>query len=73
MTTLKQDSRVEAALRRLRQMGFTVSVMAQGEERCFVFITLDSFAKMVERLIKMPNKKVNIESGFIVVEIWREK
>lgn len=69
---LAYDSRVEKALERLRAMGLKVELLADGENRAFIFITLDSIIKLIDRQIKYPNRKLYYESPFIVIEVWRD-
>jgi predicted KAP-like P-loop ATPase len=68
---IAQHVQVEKALNRLRAMGLKVELLADGENKAYIFITLDSVIKLIERQIKYPNKKLYYESPFIVIEVWR--
>jgi len=69
---LAYDTRIEKALNRLRSMGLKVEILADGENRALIFITLESILKLIERQIKYPNRKLYYENPFIVIEVWRE-
>jgi predicted transcriptional regulator len=71
VASLKHNSVIEQSLRRMRQMGLVVNVQEEQGGKCYIFITLSSVTKLIERQVKYPNKKVNIEQGFIVVELWK--
>lgn len=71
MTQLIHHSQVEKALDRLRAMGLKVELLADGDNRAYIFITLDSVIKLIEKQIKYPNRKLYYESPFIVIEVWR--
>jgi len=72
MTSLIHHAQIEKALNRLRAMGLKVELLADGENRAFIFITLESILKLIERQIKYPNRKLYYENPFIVIEVWRE-
>jgi len=68
---LANDSRVEKALRRLRQMGLQVSILPEGDNEAFIFITLKSVLNLISKQMTYPNKKVYYEEPFIVIDVWR--
>jgi hypothetical protein len=70
---ISKHAQVEKALDRLRAMGLKVELLADGDNRAYIFITLDSVIKLIERQIKYPNKKLYYESPFIVIEVWRSE
>jgi hypothetical protein len=71
VTQLVHHNQIEKALDRLRAMGLKVELLADGDNRACIFITLDSVIRLIGKQIKYPNKKLYYESPFIVIEVWR--
>lgn len=71
MKTVAQNDVVQKSLRRLRQMGLNVNLQTEGDNQAFMFITLDSLLKLIEKQITYGNRKVYFEEPFIVVQVWR--
>ena len=63
---------VEKAIRRLKNMGLKVNVLEGGSKEVYIFIDLNSVAKLIEKQIMFPNKKVTIEDNYIVVYLWKK-
>ena len=63
---------VEKALRRLRNMGLKVNVLEGGDREVFIFVNLNSVAKLIEKQILFPNKEVSIEDNYIVIRLWKK-
>ena len=63
---------VEKAIRRLKNMGLRVQVLQGGDREVYIFIDLDSIAKLIEKQIMFPNRKVSIEDNYIVVYLWKK-
>jgi len=79
LTSVTLDKRVEKAIARLRAMGFKVNVYAEDEDTGYIFITLESIAKFIERRIGYPHKRLYVVDtsgkevdGYLVVKVWRE-
>jgi len=73
MRAVLSDSRVEKAIRRLKAMGLDVKVLQLNPREGFIFVSLDSFARLVRKQIKYPNVKVEIESNQLVIYVWRSE
>jgi len=71
MTQLRYESRVEKALANLRAMGLQVDILPEGNNECFIFISLDSVLRLISRRIPYPSHKVFQEDPFIVIHFWR--
>lgn len=71
MTMLQYNSKIEKSLENLRAMGLTVHVLPEGEDECYIFITLDSIKKIISRRIRYPNHECYIEDKFLVIRCWR--
>ena len=63
---------VEKAIRRLRNMGLKVNVLQGGDREVYIFVDLNSVAKLIEKQIMFPNKKVTIEDNYIVIFMWKK-
>jgi len=68
---LRYDSRVEKALANLRAMGLNVNLQQESQDELYIFITLDSVLRLIQRRIPYPQNKVYYERPFIVVYVWR--
>jgi len=73
MKAVLTDARIEKAIRRLKAMGLKVNVLQLNPNEGFIFVSLDSFAKLVRKQIKYPNVKVEIESNQLVIYVWRSQ
>ena len=73
MKTVLADARVEKAIRRLKAMGLNVKVLQLNPNEGFIFVSLESFARLVRKQIKYPNVKVDIESNQLVIYVWRKQ
>jgi len=71
MQVLK-NPQVEKALARLRAMGLEVAVLSESENTGFIFVSLPSVIRLIERQIKYPLKKVYFQDPYIVIRVWRE-
>jgi len=71
MKTVLTDARVEKAIRRLKAMGLDVKALQLNPNEGFIFVSLDSFARLVRKQIKYPNVKVDIEANQLVIYVWR--
>ena len=63
---------VEKAIRRLKNMGLKVQVLEGGNREVYIFIDLNSVAKLIEKQIIFSNRKVTIEDNYIVVYLWKK-
>jgi hypothetical protein len=66
-----KHAQVEKALDRLRAIGLKVEIMPEGDNKAFIFITLDSVLKLIDKQMKYPSHKIYFEKPFIVIEVWR--
>jgi len=73
MKTVLADARVEKAIRRLKAMGLDVKVLQLNPNEGFIFVSLESFARLVRKQIKYPNVKVDIEANQLVIYVWRKQ
>ena len=73
MRAVLSDSRVEKAIRRLKAMGLDVKVLQLNPNEGFIFVSLESFARLVRKQIKYPNVKVDIEANQLVIYVWRKQ
>lgn len=67
------DSRVQKALRRLRAMGLRVTVLTDNIYEGYIFIDLESIKTMIARQMKYPHKSLHLESGQLVIQVWKER
>jgi len=68
---------VERTLNELRKMGLKVHIeydrdMKEMMEYAFIFIELDSLLKYISRRIRYPLKKIYVESGWVVIKLWKQ-
>lgn len=56
----------------MRAMGLKVHVEG-GENEAYIFVDMNSIADLVSRQIQIPNKKVYLMEGYMVIKVWREK
>ena len=70
--SLVTHPQVEKAIRRLKNMGLKVNVLQGGDREVYIFVDLNSVAKLIEKQIMFPNKKVTIEDGYIVIFMWKK-
>lgn len=68
---MAKHAQVEKALRRLRQMGLSVNILPEGDNEAYIFITLDSILKLIEKQMTYPNRKVYYEKPFMIIQVWR--
>ena len=68
---LRYNTSVEKSLDNLRAMGLRVELLPEGDNEVYLFITLESLMKIIERRVPYPQKKVYYEQPFVVVYLWR--
>jgi len=69
--SIANHAQVEKALERLRAMGLKVSIYPEDDNTAFIFITLNSILKLIEKQIKFPNKQIYYENPYVVIKVWR--
>lgn len=67
------DSRVQKALRRLRNMGLRVNVLQDTIYEGYIFIDLESIKRLIGRQMKYPHRSLHLEAGQLVIKVWKAK
>lgn len=73
VTDVRHHPQVEKALNRMRAMGLSVNIYSEDDNTAYIFITLDSVIKLINKQIKYPNTKTYIEDNYIVIKVWRNE
>ena len=72
MGELVNNPVVQKSLARLRAMGLDVRVLPESRREVFIFITLESICKLIEKHITFINKSISIEGDYMVIYLWKK-
>lgn len=71
MGELVNNPVVQKSLARLRAMGLDVRVLPESRREVFIFITLKSICKLIEKHVTFANKSISIEGDYMVIYLWK--
>jgi hypothetical protein len=72
LSDLVNNPVVQKSLARLKAMGLDVKILPESKREVFIFITLESICKLIEKQITFINKSVSIEGGYMVIYLWKK-
>jgi hypothetical protein len=72
LSDLVNNPVVQKSLARLKAMGLDVRVLPESRREVFIFITLKSVCKLIEKQITFVNKSVSIEGDYMVIYLWKK-
>jgi hypothetical protein len=72
LSDLVNNPVVQKSLARLKAMGLDVRVLPESRKEVFIFITLKSICKLIEKQITFINKSVSIEGEYMVIYLWKK-